>query len=100
MPFAVHRTESTLSLELEGEVTVRHAGDLAAKVGEAWDGCVPVVVDTAGLRDVDTCILQLLSSLEKTAPAISFEAPSAEFLAAVDRCGLRRELLGGVREEV
>ena len=81
-------------------MTIRHAGDLAARIGEALDGCVSVVVDTTGLRDVDTSILQLLCSLHKTAPALSFHQPSAEFLAAVDRCGLRRELLGGVREDV
>jgi anti-anti-sigma regulatory factor len=98
MPFAVHKTENRLSLELEGEVTIRHAGDLAAKIGEALDGCVSVVVDTTRLQDVDTNILQLLCSLHKTAPALSFHQPSPEFLAAVDRCGLRRELLGGARE--
>ena len=98
MPFAVHKKESSLSLELEGEVTIRHAGLLAARIGEALDGCVSVVVDTSRLQDVDTGILQLLCSLHKTAPVLSFNQPSAEFLAAVDRCGLRRELLGGVRE--
>jgi ABC-type transporter Mla MlaB component len=100
MPFAVHRTENRLSLELEGEVTIRHAGDLAAKIGEALDGCVSVVVDTTRLQDVDTNILQLLCSLHKTVPVLSFSRASAKFVAAVDRCGLRRELLGGVQEEL
>jgi anti-anti-sigma regulatory factor len=100
MSFAVSRIEGRLSLELEGEVTIRHAGDLAAKIGEALDGCLSVVVDTTHLQDVDTSILQLLCALHKTAPALSFRQPSAGFLAAVDRCGLRRELLGAVREEV
>lgn len=98
MPFAVHKTENRLSLDLEGEVTIRHAGNLAASIGEVLDGCVSVVVDTARLRDVDTSILQLLCSLHKTVPAFSFNQPSAEFLAAVNRCGLRRELLAGVQE--
>ncbi|MGO9258173.1 MAG: lipid asymmetry maintenance protein MlaB [Bryobacteraceae bacterium] len=98
MPFSVHQTESTLRLELEGEVTIRQAGDLAARIGEVLDGCSSVVIETARLQDADTSILQLLCSLHKTAPALSFNQPSANFLAAVDRCGLRRELLGGVRE--
>jgi ABC-type transporter Mla MlaB component len=99
MPFAVHRAEKKLSLKLEGEVTIREAGDVAARIGESLDGCVLVVVDTAELRAVDASILQLLCSLHRTAPALSFHHPSAEFLATVDRCGLRRELLGGVRED-
>ena len=98
MPFIVRRTEGTLTVELEGAVTLRHAQDLAARIGEALDGCVSVAVDTVRLRDVDTGILQLLCSLRRTVPALSFENPSEEFLAAVDRCGLRRELLGTTRE--
>ena len=54
---------------------------------------MPVVVDTGGLEDIDTCILQMLCSLRKTVPALSFDNPSEAFIGAVDRCGLRRELL-------
>jgi ABC-type transporter Mla MlaB component len=100
MPFAVHKAEGTLTLELEGVVTIRHAGDLAATIAGALDGCVSVAVDTARLRDVDTSILQLLCSLLKTVPVLSFTQPSGEFHAAVDRSGLRRELLGRAREGV
>lgn len=100
MPFTIHKAGSSLSLELEGEMTIRHAGNLAASIGEALSGCLAVVIETASLRDVDTSILQLLCSLQKTAPELSFNHPSAEFLAAVDRCGLRRELLGAIREGV
>lgn len=99
MPFAVHRAENSLTVKLEQEATIRSAADLAASIGDSLDGCVSVVVETAGLREVDASILQLLCSLLKTAPALTFPRPSAEFLAAVDRCGLRRELLGGSREE-
>jgi ABC-type transporter Mla MlaB component len=99
MPFAVHRAENRLTLKLEGEVTIRSAADMAARIGDSLDGCVSVVVDTADLREVDASILQLLCSLHRTAPVLSFHRPSAEFLAAVDRCGLRRELLSGSREE-
>jgi hypothetical protein len=56
-------------------------------------------VDTGSLEDIDTCILQLLCSLRKTVPAFSFDNPSEVFIGAVDRCGLRRELLGG-REDL
>jgi len=90
--------EGTLTVELEGAVTLRHARELAARIGEALGTDAAVTVDTAHLRDVDTGIMQLLCSLRRTVPALFFENPSEEFLAAVDRCGLRRELLGTTRE--
>ncbi len=100
MPIITNKTEGALTIELEGVVTIRHAQDVATQLAEALDGGVPVTVGTAGLRDIDTSILQLLCSLRKTVPVLSFENPSEEFIAAVDRCGLRRELLGGAKEIV
>jgi ABC-type transporter Mla MlaB component len=100
MPFLVHRTEDGLTVELEGAVTIGHAQDLATKIAEALDGDMSVKVGTAGLHDIDTSILQLLCSLQKTVSALSFGEPSEEFIGAVDRCGLRRELLGGIREGI
>jgi anti-anti-sigma regulatory factor len=93
VPFSITSTQGRLVLELEGAVTIRDAQDLAARLGEGLGDGVPVDVDTEGLADIDTCILQLLYSLRKTVPALSFDNPSEAFTAAVDRCGLRRELL-------
>ena len=93
MPFSITSTQGRLVLELEGAVTIRDAQDLAARLGEGLGDGVPVDVDTEGVADIDTCILQLLYSLRKTVPALSFDNPSEAFTAAVDRCGLRRELL-------
>ena len=95
MPFSIASAQGRQILRLEGAVTIRHAQDLAAKLGEALENGAPVVVDAGGLEDIDTCILQLLYALRKTVPALSFDNPSESFLGAVDRCGLRRELLGG-----
>lgn len=52
-----------------------------------------VAVETTGLTDIDTCILQLLCSLRKTVPALCPGHPSETFIRAVERCGLHRELL-------
>ena len=93
MPFSIAITQGKQFLKLEGAVTVRNAQDLAAKLGEGLEDGVSVTVDTTNLADVDTCILQLLCSLRKTVTALSFDDPSEAFLIAVDRCGLRRELL-------
>jgi anti-anti-sigma regulatory factor len=94
VPFSIATRQGRQMLKLEGAVTIRHAQDLAAKLGEGLKDGIPVEVDTAGLEDIDTCILQLLCSLRKAVPGLSFENPSAAFTAAVDRRGLRRELLG------
>jgi len=99
MAFSIASTEGKQILKLEGAITIRHAQDLAARLGEHLQDGLPLVVDTAGLEDIDTCILQLLYSLCKTVPALSFDNPSDAFLNAVDRCGLRRDLIGG-REDL
>jgi anti-anti-sigma regulatory factor len=93
MPFSISNKQGGQILKLEGTVTIQHAQDLAAKLGEGLEDGIPVGVDTAGLEDIDTCILQLLSSLRKTVPTLSFDNPSDAFIGAVDRCGMRRELL-------
>ena len=94
MPFSIANRQGRQILKLEGAVTIRHAQDLAAKLGEGLDDGTPLGVDTGGLEDIDTCILQLLCSLRKTIPALAFDDPSDAFIGAVDRSGLRRELLG------
>jgi len=99
MPFSVVSEQDRHLLTLEGSVTVQHAHDFAARLGEIHEDGTPVNVDTQGLEDIDTCILQLLYSLRKTFPGLSFDNPSEFFIAAVDRCGLRRELLS-VREDL
>jgi anti-anti-sigma regulatory factor len=94
VPFSIANMPGRQILKLEGAVTIRNAQDLAAKLGEDLEDGTPVGVDTLDLEDIDTCILQLLCALRKTVPALSFDNPSDAFISAVDRCGLRRELLG------
>jgi hypothetical protein len=94
MPFSIDRQQSRQVLKLEGAVTVRHAQDLAATLTEGLTDGIPMGVDTARLEDIDTCVLQLLCSLRKTVPGLAFDHPSDTFIGAVDRSGLRRELLG------
>ncbi len=44
---------------------MRHAQELAALIAEDLPQHNPVSVDTQDLEDIDTCILQLLCSLQK-----------------------------------
>ena len=94
MPFSIASTEGKQILKLEGWVTIRHAQELATLLERNLEEDLPLAVDTAGLEDVDTCILQLLYSLCKSVTAVSFDNPSDTFLGAVDRCALKRELFG------
>ena len=97
MSFSIVTEQGRHLLNLEGLVTVQHANDLAAKLSEILEDGSPVAVATRGLEDIDTCILKLLYSLRRTVSVLSFDNPSEVFARAVDRCGLRRELLS-VRE--
>lgn len=95
MAFSFEKQSGRQILTLAGTVTVRHAHSLASELRESLEENAPVDVNTEGLEDIDTSILQLLHALRKTVPALSFGQSSEVFLGAVDRCGLRRELLGG-----
>jgi ABC-type transporter Mla MlaB component len=99
VPFSIDNEQGKRLLNLEGSVTVQHASDLAGMLGEIPEDGVPIHVGTQGLEDIDTCILQLLYSLRRTYTGVSFDNPSEFFISAVDRCGLRRELLS-VREDL
>jgi ABC-type transporter Mla MlaB component len=94
MAFTIASTADSQILTLEGAVTIRDARDLAARIGDGLKDGKPVGVNTQGLVDIDTSILQLLCSLRQSVPALLFDNPSDAFSCAVDRCGLRRELLG------
>jgi anti-anti-sigma regulatory factor len=94
MAFSILSAPDSQILRLEGAVTIREAQELAARLREDLEDGVPLEIDTAALEDIDTCILQLLCSLRKSVAAHSFGAPSGILVSAVDRCGLRRELLG------
>jgi anti-anti-sigma regulatory factor len=95
MPFSVTTWEGRQVLQLAGAVTIRDGPELAARLAAELEEGARVEVDTGGLEDIDTCILQLLYSLRQTVPELFFDHPSEVFLRAVDRCGLRRDLLGG-----
>jgi anti-anti-sigma regulatory factor len=94
VPFSLLNREGRQTLILAGTVTIQHAQELAAKLKDELEDNTALAVDTQRLEDIDTCVLQLLYSLRKAVPAVVFEEPAEIFTAALDRCGLRRELLG------
>ena len=87
-------SEGKQVLCLRGDATIRHAHDLLAMLAESLDHGQSIEVQTANVEAVDTCILQLLCALRRSVAELTFAAPSAAFVNAVDRCGLHNELLG------
>lgn len=94
MPFSLMKEQGRQILRLEGPVTIRDSRELASTLMEELEAGLAAEVDCSGLEDIDTCILQLLCSLRKTVPELTFCSPGEVLIHAVDRCGLRRELLG------
>jgi anti-anti-sigma regulatory factor len=95
MSFLIAHEQGRQILRLEGTVTIQNAQILATSLEEGLVDQSSFGVDTGGVEHIDTCVLQLLCSLRKTVPALSFDNPSDAFLDTVARCGLRRELLNG-----
>jgi anti-anti-sigma regulatory factor len=93
--YSIVKSQGIEIVKLEGAVTIRDAQDLAATLREGLEDGAPVALDTAALEEIDTSILQLLYALRKTAPELSFGDPAEPFTRALERCGLRRDLLGG-----
>jgi anti-anti-sigma regulatory factor len=98
--YRVTQERGRLVVELEGGITARHAGELAKTVAATFSSGAAVTVRAREVEDIDTCVLQLLLSLRKTAPSFQVEDPSDAFRNAVERCALGRELLAGAKEEL
>ncbi len=98
MPYHIQNQERGLVLELKGGVTARDATELSRSLTASLKAEGTVVVQTAELEDIDTSILQMLISLRKTVASFLAPDPSDAFVSAVDRCAIRRELLGESKE--
>ena len=96
MPFSITNEAGRQILKLEGAITVRDAQEFAARLAHDTQDAMPGEVDTEGLTDIDTCIVQLLYSWRKSIPALHFYNPSQVFIGAIDRCAMRRELLSAL----
>ncbi len=94
MPFSISFEHGTVTLRLKGAVTIRNAQELATNLRERLQDGAAFTVDAAELEDLDTCVLQLLCSLRKNRPTLSFTSPSVVLDQAIDRCGLRRAWCG------
>jgi ABC-type transporter Mla MlaB component len=99
MSLSIQRLSDALTVRLDGDATLRDVQQAAAELGKAIEGVSRVTIDASGLACIDASFLQLLCSLRLTVPVLEFAGAPALLLAAAERLGLRRELLGaGSRE--
>ena len=99
MSFRVHSSEDRVIVELEGGTSVQHAAELHRELLAAGAPSRPVRVKAQTCGDIDITIVQLLAALETSCPELKIEQASDEFLAALDRAGMRRHLRSALREE-
>jgi anti-anti-sigma regulatory factor len=98
MPFVIQTTDERLRLELSGGVTVQHAQEIGKCLASSLSSGTKVTVLAGEVEDIDTCMLQMLISLRKTASSFVLDEFSEAFADAVDRGALRRELLAVSKE--
>jgi anti-anti-sigma regulatory factor len=98
MPFVIQTEKDRLLLELSGSLTIQHAHQLSQSLKDSFFSHSTVTVQARDLEDIDTCILQLLVSVQKTSSHFTVRDPSSAFRSAAERSGLGRELCSDARE--
>jgi hypothetical protein len=58
-----------------------------------------VTVDAQRSGSIDITVIQILVALQACCPELRIERPSKEFLASLDRCGMRRHVRAALRQE-
>jgi anti-anti-sigma regulatory factor len=99
MAYRVEQEGGSLVLALQGGITARDAGEFAKAVAESFSSGSAVIVRAREVEDIDTCALQLLVSVQKTAGSFRVEHASEAFRNATERCALGTELLARAKEE-
>jgi hypothetical protein len=99
MAFQVGHTNECVTLELDGDNSVERAAELHQQllVAGAQSKAVRVKAQRSGALDVT--IIQIIATLQSCCPELRIERPSEEFLASLDRCGMRRHVRAALRQE-
>jgi ABC-type transporter Mla MlaB component len=99
MSFRIDYLNEQLMLELDGENTVESAAELQQQLLGAGAQTKTVRVAAQDSGAIDITIIQLLAALQNCCPAFHIERPSTEFLASLDRCGIRRHFRSALRQK-
>jgi hypothetical protein len=97
--FQIGSTNERVTLELEGDNSVEQVAELQRQLLAA--GALSKAVGLRAERSgaVDITVVQLLAALQVGCPELRIERPSEEFLASLDRCGMRRHLRAALKQE-
>lgn len=99
MAFQIGFTSDHVTLELAGDNAVEQAAELHRQLLAAGAAGKAVTVQAEQSGAIDITVVQLLAALQACAPELRIERPSDEFLASLDRCGMRRQVRAALRQE-
>jgi hypothetical protein len=99
MAFQVGHTNECVTLELDGGNSVEQASALHQQLLAARAQSKAVSVKAQRSGAIDVTIIQILATLQTCCPELRIERPSEEFLASLDRCGMRRHVRTALRQE-
>ena len=99
MAFQIGSTNAYVTLNLDGDNSVKHAVALHQQLLAAGVPTRAVTVDAQRSGTVDITIIQILATLQTCCPEMRIERPSEAFLSSLDRCGMRRHIRAALRQE-
>ena len=99
MAFQIGSTNDHVTLELEGNNSVERVAELHQQLLAAGAAAKAVSVNAAHSGAIDITVVQVLAALQACCPELRIERPSEEFLASLDRCGMRRHVRAALKLE-
>ncbi len=99
MAFQIGCTNERVTLELDGDNSVEQVAELHQQLLAAGAQSKAVSVKAQHSGAIDLTVAQVLAALQTCCPELRIERPSEEFLASLDRCGMRRHVRAALRQE-
>jgi hypothetical protein len=99
MAFQIGCTNESVTLELEGDNSVQGVAELHHKLLAAGAQTKAVRVNAQQSGAIDITVVQVLAALQICCPEFRIERPSEQFLASLDRCGMRRHVRAALKQE-
>lgn len=90
MAIDIQTSPSLTQVTITGSCTIFEAADLRAQLLPVVATSTPVMVDVAGISEIDTAGLQVLLALQKQCALALFSQPSQAMQTALDLLNLNR----------
>jgi ABC-type transporter Mla MlaB component len=99
MAFQIGCTSDGVTLELDGDNSVKHAAELHQQLLAAGAQNKAVTVKAQRCGSIDITVIQILAALQDCCPEMLIERPSEEFLSSLDSCAMRRHVRAALRQD-